>query len=85
MAISRHQDRLRFPEKAGSKDQAYEFESLAFPAVQRLLNSYFAEFLAIAPEHPLGKRGGELMSWFFPTRAFRSMTGQDGGTAPPPG
>ena len=31
-------------------------------------------------EHPLGKRGGELMSWFFPTRAFRSMTGQDGGT-----
>ena len=31
-------------------------------------------------EHPLGKRGGELMNWFFPTRAFRSMTGQDGGT-----
>jgi dihydrofolate reductase len=31
-------------------------------------------------EHPLGKRGQELMSWFFPTRAFRSMTGQDGGT-----
>jgi dihydrofolate reductase len=31
-------------------------------------------------EHPLGKRGQELMNWFFPTRAFRSMTGQDGGT-----
>jgi dihydrofolate reductase len=31
-------------------------------------------------EHPLGKRGGELMNWFYPTRAFRSMIGQDGGT-----
>ena len=50
VAISRHQERLRFPEKAGGKDHAYEFESLDFPAVQRLLNSYFAEFFAIAPE-----------------------------------
>jgi dihydrofolate reductase len=31
-------------------------------------------------EHPLGKRGPELMSWFFPTRTFRSMIGKDGGT-----
>ena len=31
-------------------------------------------------EQPLGKRGGELMSWFFPTRAFRSMFGKEGGT-----
>ena len=50
IGISRHHDRLRFPEKAGGKDQAYEFESLDFPAVQRLLNSYFAEFFAVAPE-----------------------------------
>ena len=50
VGISRHRDRLRFPEKAGAKDQAYEFESLDFPAVQRLLNSYFAEFFAVPPE-----------------------------------
>jgi transcriptional regulator with XRE-family HTH domain len=50
VAISRHQDRLRFPEKAGGKGPAYEFESLDFPAVQRRLNSYFAEFFAAAPE-----------------------------------
>jgi dihydrofolate reductase len=31
-------------------------------------------------EHPLGKRGQELMNWFFPTLAFRSMIGKDGGT-----
>ncbi len=31
-------------------------------------------------EHPLGKRGEELMGWFFPTRAFRSMIGKEGGT-----
>ena len=30
-------------------------------------------------DHPLGVRGTELMSWFFPTRVFRSMQGQQGG------
>jgi transcriptional regulator with XRE-family HTH domain len=50
VGISRHQDRLRFPEKAGGKDPAYEFESLDFSAVQRLLNSYFAEFFPVAAE-----------------------------------
>ena len=30
--------------------------------------------------NPLGKRGPELMSWFFPTRTFRAMVGQEGGT-----
>ena len=31
-------------------------------------------------EHPLGKRGGELHNWFYPTRSFRSMIGKAGGT-----
>jgi dihydrofolate reductase len=31
-------------------------------------------------EHPLGKGGGDLHKWFFPTRAFRSMIGKEGGT-----
>ena len=30
--------------------------------------------------HPLGVRGPELHNWFYPTRTFRSMIGQDGGT-----
>ena len=31
-------------------------------------------------EQPMGKGGGGLHGWFFPTRTFRSMIGQDGGT-----
>src|ERR1044072_37565 len=31
-------------------------------------------------DDPLGKRGPELMQWFFPTRTFRLMVGKDGGT-----
>jgi len=31
-------------------------------------------------EYPLGKRGPELFQWFFPTRTFRAMQGQDGGS-----
>jgi len=50
VAVARHQDRLRFPEKPSGRDVAYEFESLDFPAVQRLLNSYHAEFFAVPPE-----------------------------------
>ena len=30
-------------------------------------------------QHPLGVNGPELMQWFFPTRAFRSMHGDNGG------
>ena len=32
-----------------------------------------------ALEHPLGVRGPELMEWFFPTRVWRTMHGDDGG------
>ena len=31
-------------------------------------------------EQPMGKGGMDLHRWFFPTRAFRAMVGQDGGT-----
>lgn len=50
IGIARHRERMRFPEKPGARDAAYEFESLDFPAVQRLLNSYFAEFFDVAPK-----------------------------------
>jgi dihydrofolate reductase len=31
-------------------------------------------------DNPLGKRGQELMNWFYPTLAFRSIIGEEGGT-----
>ncbi|EBV3599679.1 dihydrofolate reductase [Salmonella enterica subsp. enterica serovar Virchow] len=30
-------------------------------------------------EQPLGRHGPELFGWFFPTRGFRAMQGQEGG------
>ena len=30
-------------------------------------------------EHPLGLRGEEVFQWFFPTRTFHQMVGQEGG------
>jgi transcriptional regulator with XRE-family HTH domain len=47
VGIVRGADRLRFPEKAGARDIAYEFESLDYPAVERRLNGYYVEFLPI--------------------------------------
>ena len=63
VGIVRHKDRLRFPERPGGRDSAYEFESLDFPAVERRLNTFYAEFHPVAPEkrrrhqHP----GGEFL------------------------
>jgi dihydrofolate reductase len=34
-------------------------------------------------ENPLGKRGKELHEWFFGTRTFRAMIGQEGGSVGP--
>jgi len=34
-------------------------------------------------EHPLGLRGDEVFQWFFPTRTFRQMVGQDDGDTGP--
>jgi transcriptional regulator with XRE-family HTH domain len=63
VGVVRRQERMRFPEKPGGRDAAYEFESLDFPALERRLNAYYAEFLP-APadkvrlhQHP----GGEFI------------------------
>jgi transcriptional regulator with XRE-family HTH domain len=50
VGIVRRADRLRFPEKPGARDSAYEFESLDYSAVERRLNAYYVEFLPSSPE-----------------------------------
>ena len=63
VGVVRRKDRLRFSEKLGGRDVAFEFESLDFPAVERRLNSYYAEFPPVAldklrlHQHP----GGEFI------------------------
>ena len=49
LAISRHKERLRFPEDAKAKDSSYSFESLDFGATERKLNAYYAEFSPVDP------------------------------------
>src|SRR5579883_1117385 len=44
LEIVRKGERMRFPDSADEKTHYYHFESLDFPAPQRVLNSYFAEF-----------------------------------------
>ena len=47
VGVVRRPERMRFPEKPGARDMAYEFESLDFPALERRLNAYYAEFLPV--------------------------------------
>ena len=46
-AVVRKRERLRFPAKAGLRRPAYHFESLDFPATERLMSAYFVEFDAV--------------------------------------
>jgi transcriptional regulator with XRE-family HTH domain len=47
LAVVRRGDRQRFPERQGEKQPGYFFESLDFPAVERLMNAYYVEFESI--------------------------------------
>ncbi|MGE5359886.1 MAG: helix-turn-helix domain-containing protein [Bacteroidales bacterium] len=46
VAVVRKKQRMRFPSQPGARQAAYEFESLDFPATERRMNAYFAEFHA---------------------------------------
>jgi transcriptional regulator with XRE-family HTH domain len=62
-AVVRRKDRIRFREKADGRDGSYEFESLDFPAVERKMSAFLAEFAEVPLEkarrhsHP----GGEFL------------------------
>jgi len=50
VAIVRRGERLRFPERPGTQEVSYFFESLDFPATERKMNAYFADFQHISTE-----------------------------------
>jgi transcriptional regulator with XRE-family HTH domain len=50
LAVVRRGERKRFPEKLGDPEPGYHFESLDYPAVDRLMNGYYVEFEALPPE-----------------------------------
>ena len=52
LAIVRRSERKRFPERPDSRDVSFYFESLDFPAVDRKLNAYYAEFQPLPPGKP---------------------------------
>ncbi|WP_428407446.1 helix-turn-helix domain-containing protein [Hyphococcus sp.] len=62
IAITRKKERMRFPERQDAKGETYTFESLNFPATDRRLNGYLAEFPATSePSKPHSHDGVELV------------------------
>jgi transcriptional regulator with XRE-family HTH domain len=49
-AIVRRAERVRLPERPGTRTAAYQFESLDFAATERRFNAYHAEFFPVAQE-----------------------------------
>lgn len=50
VAIVRKDQRVTLPDRAGSRDVSYRFQSLDYVAAERRFNAYLAEFLPIAAE-----------------------------------
>ena len=50
LAVVRQKERVALPDQPGTRDIAYRFESLDYPATERRFNSYCAEFFPVAPE-----------------------------------
>src|SRR5215475_11306552 len=50
VSVTRKDERIRLPERPGTPDVAYHFESLDFRCNERLTNAYLADFEPIDPE-----------------------------------
>ena len=63
VGVVRRRERMRFPEKPGARQPAFQFQSLDFTAVERRFNAYLADFAAVRPEqvHLHDHPGGEFI------------------------
>lgn len=62
IAVTRNGERLRLPDRPGAAAPCYLFESLNFPATDRALDAYLAEFpAASAPAEPHQHAGAEFI------------------------
>ena len=63
VAVAKKLDRQRFPERPGTSEVSYFFETLDYGATPRKLNAYYAEFQKIAKEKlkPHTHAGAELL------------------------
>lgn len=66
VAVSKKSDRIRFPERPGTDKVAYFFESLDYPATQRKISTFLADFQAVEADKvkPHMHPGHELLYLF---------------------
>lgn len=66
VAVAKKSERLRFPERPGQENVAYFFESLDYPATQRKISAFLADFQLVPAEQvkPHMHAGHELLYLF---------------------
>jgi transcriptional regulator with XRE-family HTH domain len=77
LEIVRKKDRLRFPDSPDGKQAAYYFESLDFPAPDRALHSYLAEFEPTEAEHIKLHQHPEIEFLYVLSGRLELRTGED--------
>ena len=63
LAVVRAADRIAFPNRAGARHPAYQFECLDYPVTDRRLNAYFVRFGGAGAEQaePHQHEGAEIV------------------------
>ncbi|MGB9119311.1 MAG: XRE family transcriptional regulator, partial [Candidatus Angelobacter sp.] len=77
VAISRKKERLRFPERPGAAPVSYFFESLDFPATERKLSAFYAEFQDLDPAKVKGHSHPGVEFIFLMTGKLRIKIGPE--------
>jgi len=78
VGVVRKKDRKRFPDRPGTADISYFFESLDYAVVERKLSAYHAHFQTIAPEKlkPHSHAGIEFLYLLTGTLAMKIGMGE---------
>ena len=76
VAVMRKKQRVRLPERPGTRDVAYRFESLDYLAPERRFDSFHAEFFRVAPDklRPHAHPGAEFIYAMLGTLTVRVGT-----------
>jgi transcriptional regulator with XRE-family HTH domain len=81
VAITRRKDRLRLPDRPGEAEPCYLFESLNFPATDRKLSVYSAEFPLSSKASEPHRHAGVEFIFIIKGRLIVNVGGEDSGLA----
>jgi transcriptional regulator with XRE-family HTH domain len=77
IAVVRKKERLRLPDRSGDRFPSYFFESLDFPATDRKMDAYYAEFEAQSEKNKPHRHAGAEILYLISGQLLLRIGGQE--------